>query len=109
MRPITPCDIAYRFLFSKVSKNYMADDSDVIPLDSNVEQKTQAPPIIHLTHSKQAITVSHSPLKLESSRLISKAWTQGDTLDPSSALLCIVFGDRSTAKLLHQNGLDRQW
>ena len=95
IRYSVPSDIALRFLFSNVSNRSMADNPGLIP--RNLEQITQALPIIHLTHSKQVRVISHSPPKLESSRLILKAWTQSGTYDPSSALLRIKFGERSTA------------
>ena len=90
---ITPCDILYRLLFSKIPNSPF--DTDCCESNLNKEAKVipDALPVSHITDCDQIVAGTRSPLKLTTTRLISKALTQKDTFDPPSALICIQFAD----------------
>ena len=101
-RPITPCDIDHRYLFSKVEDVEEKVEMGRPTMDCILNDKTEALPAAKV-HDAECITGPCREVNLEPSRFTSKEMPQVYTSDPTNALLNIRYGYKSTPKLMTPN------
>ena len=98
-RPLIPCDIEFRYLFSKFMKRSNEDDLEEHIQANQVVVSSKIVPDVDI-HDRKVASVVETRVVISKSRFLSKDMIQINTFDPSNVLLSFRRGGKSTSRLL---------